>query len=164
MGKRAAQNDTIIDINSDSQVNSNFPQRWSPASLTFNNYFYLFLRSCPIVNIVFLPLLLLPLCSFPFTVPCRIAVAKPEDIQTFKNYLSFRVLTRVRSSLYSPMLLGSFCKPPHWKRDPCTKCSIVFGSISSQRSAFFSLTLQSRALIHRHTEIWKWQKCASVSP
>ena len=28
---------------SDSQVNSNFPNRWSPASLTFNNYFYLFL-------------------------------------------------------------------------------------------------------------------------
>ena len=43
MGKRTAQKDTIIDIISDSQVNSNFPYRWSPASLTFNNYFYLFL-------------------------------------------------------------------------------------------------------------------------
>ena len=43
VGKRTAQNDTIIDITSDSQVNSNFPNRWSPASLTFNNYFYLFL-------------------------------------------------------------------------------------------------------------------------
>ena len=43
MGKRTAQKDTIIDITSDSQVNSNFPNRWSPASLTFNNYFYLFL-------------------------------------------------------------------------------------------------------------------------
>ena len=40
--KRTAQKDTIIDITSDSQVNSNFPNRWSPASLTFNNYFYLF--------------------------------------------------------------------------------------------------------------------------
>ena len=40
-GKRTAQKDTIIDITSDSQVNSNFPYRWSPASLTFNNYFYL---------------------------------------------------------------------------------------------------------------------------
>ena len=37
--KRTAQKDTIIDITSDSQVNSNFPYRWSPASLTFNNYF-----------------------------------------------------------------------------------------------------------------------------
>ena len=42
MGKRTAQKDTIIDITSDSQVNSNFPYRWSPANLTFNNYFYLF--------------------------------------------------------------------------------------------------------------------------
>ena len=43
MGKRTAQKDTIIDITSDSQVNSNFLYRWSPASLTFNNYLYLFL-------------------------------------------------------------------------------------------------------------------------
>ena len=43
VGKRTAQKDTIIDITSDSQVNSNFLNRWSPASLTFKNYFYLFL-------------------------------------------------------------------------------------------------------------------------
>ena len=43
VGKRTAQKDPIIDITSDSQVNSNIPNRWSPASLTFNNYFYLFL-------------------------------------------------------------------------------------------------------------------------
>ena len=42
VGKRTAQRDTITDTTSDSQVNSNFPYRWSPASLTFNNYFYLF--------------------------------------------------------------------------------------------------------------------------
>ena len=43
VGTRTAQKDTIIDITSDSQVNSNFPYRWSPASLIINNYFYLFL-------------------------------------------------------------------------------------------------------------------------
>ena len=43
VGKRTAQKDTITDTTSDSQVNSNFPYRWSPASLTFNNYFYLYL-------------------------------------------------------------------------------------------------------------------------
>ena len=43
MGKRTAQKDITIDTTSDSQVNSNFPNRWSPASLTINNYFYLFL-------------------------------------------------------------------------------------------------------------------------
>ena len=39
VGKRTAQKDTVIDITSDSKVNSNFPYRWSPASLTFNNFF-----------------------------------------------------------------------------------------------------------------------------
>ena len=43
VGKRTAQKDITIDTTSDSQVNSNFPNRWSPASLTFNNYFFLFL-------------------------------------------------------------------------------------------------------------------------
>ena len=43
VGKRTAQKDITIDTTSDSQVNRNFPDRWSPASLTFNNYFYLFL-------------------------------------------------------------------------------------------------------------------------
>ena len=44
-GKRTAKKkDTIKDITSDSQVNSNFPYRWSPASLTFNIYYYLFLH------------------------------------------------------------------------------------------------------------------------
>ena len=41
-GKKDSTKDTVIDITSDSQVNSNFLYRWSPASLTFNNYFYLF--------------------------------------------------------------------------------------------------------------------------
>ena len=36
------------------------------------------------------------------------------------------------------------------------KCSITLGSISSQRSAFFSFTLLSRATIHRHTEIFSF--------
>ena len=43
VGKRTAQKDITIDTTSDSQVNSNFPNKWSPASLPFNNYFYLFL-------------------------------------------------------------------------------------------------------------------------
>ena len=43
VGKSTAQKDTIIDITSDSQVNSNFPYRRSSAGLTFNNNFYLFL-------------------------------------------------------------------------------------------------------------------------
>ena len=43
VGKRTAQKDAIKDITSNSQVNGYFPYRWSPASLTNNIYFYLFL-------------------------------------------------------------------------------------------------------------------------
>ena len=35
LGKRTTQKNTIIDITSDSQVNSNFQNRWSPACITF---------------------------------------------------------------------------------------------------------------------------------
>ena len=42
VGTKTAQKDTTRDTTSDSQMNSNFPYRWSAASLTFNNYFYLF--------------------------------------------------------------------------------------------------------------------------
>ena len=45
----------------------------------------------------------LPLYLFPFNVPCRIVFAKPEDLEIWLNHLSFRFLTSVRSSSYSPM-------------------------------------------------------------
>ena len=45
----------------------------------------------------------LPLLLFPVTVPCSIVFAKPEDLDTWPNYLSIRFLTRVKSSPYSPV-------------------------------------------------------------
>ena len=52
----------------------------------------------------------LPLFLFPFTVPCRIVFARPEDLETWPNHLSFRFLTRVRSSSYSPMAVWIFLR------------------------------------------------------
>ena len=52
----------------------------------------------------------LPLFLFPFTVPYRIVFAKPEDLETWPNHLSFRFLTRVRSSSYSPMAAWIFLR------------------------------------------------------
>ena len=52
----------------------------------------------------------LPLFLFPFTVPCRIVFAKPEDLETWPNHLSFRFLTRVRSSSYSLMAAWIFLR------------------------------------------------------
>ena len=52
----------------------------------------------------------LPLFLFPFTVPCRIVFAQPEDLETWPNHLSFRFLTRVRSLSYSPMAAWIFLR------------------------------------------------------
>ena len=77
----------------------------------------------------------LPFLLFPFTMPCRIVFAKPEDLETWPNHLCFRVrrLTIVRSSLYSPVAAWIFQRTSSMTGGPCTKCSISFGSISSQR-------------------------------
>ena len=50
----------------------------------------------------------LPLFLFPFTMPYRIVSAKPEDLEMWPNHLSFRFLTRVKSSSYSPMAAWVF--------------------------------------------------------
>ena len=55
--------------------------------------------------------------------PRWIVFAKPEDLETWPNHLSFRFLTRVRShSSMAACLLLVTC--------PCMKCSVPFGSIS----------------------------------
>ena len=53
-------------------------------------------------------------------------------------------------------LLESFCKPLslHWFiNDPCMKCSVAFGNISSERLAFLSRTL---LLIFPDSEAYKY--------
>ena len=71
-------------------------------------------KSVPIHLLILSSHLFFCLPLFLFTVPCWIVFSKPEDIETWPNHLSVRFLTRIRSSSYSPMLLGSFCEPLHW--------------------------------------------------
>ena len=107
-----------------------------------------------------------PLRLFPFTVPYRIVFAKPQDLETWPNYLSFRFLTRVRRSSYPPMAVWLCLQTSSlvtWFLDEMINIiNIASRSISSQKPSFFSLILQSRSMIHRHTEIWKWDSSASV--
>ena len=69
-------------------------------------------RSIPVHSLILSSHLFfcLPLFLFPFTVPCRIVFAKPEDLETWPNHLSFRFLSRVRSSSYSPMAAWIFLR------------------------------------------------------
>ena len=69
-------------------------------------------KSIPVNSLILSshPFFCLPLFLFPFTVPCRIVFAKPEDLETWLNHLSFHFLTRVRSSSYSPMAAWIFLR------------------------------------------------------
>ena len=83
---------------------------------------------------VFPPLLLSTISSFSFSLPYRIVFAKPEDLETWPNY------SRIRSSgvhHFLQWLLGSFCDLPQVLFGLCTKCSVVFVSISFRRPVFF---------------------------
>ena len=51
-----------------------------------------------------------PLLLFPFTVPCKIVFAKPEDLETWPNHFSFCFMTTVRSSSYSTMVAWIFLR------------------------------------------------------
>ena len=72
----------------------------------------------------------LPLFLFPFTVPCMIVFAKPEDHETWPNYLSFRFLTGsgVRHifqwllDLSANLLIGNITG---WKRTGHMLCIVV---------------------------------------
>ena len=56
----------------------------------------------------------LPLFLFPFTVPCRIVFAKPEDLETCQTILAFVSWPGSGVRHILQWLLGSFCEPPHW--------------------------------------------------
>ena len=67
-------------------------------------------HSCPLFDMSSHLFFCLHLFLFLFTVPCRIVFAKPEDLETWPNHLSFCFLTRVRSSLYFPMAAWIFLR------------------------------------------------------
>ena len=52
------------------------------------------------------------LLLFPFTVPCKIVFAKPEDLEIWTNHLSFHFLTMVRRSSYSSIVAWIFLQIP----------------------------------------------------
>ena len=90
----------------------------------------------------------LPLLLAPFTVPCRIVFAMPEDLEMWPYHLSFCFFTMVRRSPCTP--IAFCCEPPRSSHGLCRKCSEVSHSISSQALESFSRFLLSRSSSHRH--------------
>ena len=62
-------------------------------------------HSCPFLHVISMLSHLffcLPLLLAPFTVPCRIIFAMPEDLEMWLYHLSFRFFTMVRRSSCTP--------------------------------------------------------------
>ena len=90
-----------------------------------------------------------PLLLAPFTVPCRIIFAMPEDLEMWPYHLSFRFFTL--GDHHALQLHSGFCcEPPRSSHGLCRKCSEVSYSISSQGLESFSRFLLSVSSSHRH--------------
>ena len=72
----------------------------------------------------------LPLFLFPFTVPWRIVFAKPEDLETWPNHLSFCFLTR---TIYTLKLWNLSLPVRMYMKCCCTTLGINIGSCGISR-------------------------------
>ena len=61
------------------------------------------LQACPLPGVVFQSLLLSSLSSPPFTVPCKMGLARPHERETWPHPFSLLLFAMVRSS-YSPIV------------------------------------------------------------
>ena len=92
----------------------------------------------------------LPLLLAPFTVPCRIVFAMPEDLEMWPYHLSFHFSPWLGDH-HALQLHSEFCcEPPRSSHGLCRKCSEVSYSISSQELGSFSRFLLSKSSSHRH--------------
>ena len=79
---------------------------------------------------------------YPFTQVIEVVFANPENIEMWLNHLSVHFLTS-----YSPMAALVFIRASEvvtwsiYEHGPCTRYTVAFGSISSQKARVFSLTL-----------------------
>ena len=89
----------------------------------------------------------LPLLLAPFTVPCRIVFAMPEDLEMWPYNLSFRFFTMVEDHHALQLHSGFCCEPPRSSHGLCRKCSEISYSILSQGLGSFSLFLLSRSCL-----------------
>ena len=113
--------------------------------------------------------LCLPLRLPPWTVPCKIVLASPDDRMACPYHFSLRLFTAVRSS-YGPMAFPILALTSslvmwslyHWYCDLCMRYRGVCGNISSPMPVSFFQYLLLWSTFHMHTKIWAWPGNASV--
>lgn len=97
----------------------------------------------------------LHLLHFAMTVPRRIGLAKPENLETCENLFSF--LHQSQDLIFNGCL--NFLRTSSlvmWLYE-------MFKNIRQHAISKACVLLPSRCMIRRHREIWRWQGGASVS-
>ena len=111
----------------------------------------------------------LPCLLPPFTVPCKMGLARPDERETWPCHCSLRLFTIVRSS-YCPIacwiLARTFssvtCFFVCLLLFFCTRCVASCGSTSFPWLVFFFGALLWGSMSHKHTGRGMWQGSASV--
>ena len=133
-------------------------------SLRFSAFRSMMFHSRPVHSLM-LPshrFLCLPLRLPPWTVPCRIVLASPDDRVTCPYHFSLRLFTVVKRSSYGLMAFPILVSFPHWLCDLCTRYRGVCRNISSPMPVSFFQCLLLWSTFHMHTKIWTWPGNASV--
>ena len=117
-----------------------------------------------IFKIAFQPLLL-STSSFHSTMLCRFEFAKPEDLITRSNFLSFCSLTMIRIDHSQKFIIFSNgCSDFLANRLNCYMNLQQHSVASNLKVCVLSSNSLSRSMTHRLIEIWKCQWSGSVSP
>ena len=105
--------------------------------------------------------LCLPCLLPPFTVPCKMVLARPDERETWQYHCSLRLFTIVRSSC-GPIACWILARTSSLVTWSLYEMPTICGSTSFPWLVFFFGTLLWESMIHKHTGRWLWQGSTSV--
>ena len=97
--------------------------------------------------------LCLPCLLPPFTVPCKMVLARPDERETWPYHCSLRLFTMVRRSSCGPIACWIFAKTSDQNGDKCTNTRLPLMHVNCMISN-----------LHAHTQNGLWHaSCYNVS-
>ena len=120
------------------------------------------LQAGPFPDVVLPPLPLSALLLSPFTVPCKMVLARHNERETWSHHCSLCLFTMVWRSSCGPIACWILARTPRWWHSLCMRCMVSCGSTPFPRLVFFFVALLWGSMIHKHTGRWMWQGSASV--
>ena len=92
----------------------------------------------------------LPCLLPPFTVPCKMVLARPEEWETCPYHFSLHLFMRVRRSSCGPVACWTLA------HSLCTRCIVSCSSTSFPWLIFFFAALLCGSMIHKPTGRWMY--------